>query len=73
LKVIPLSTAGSFAVTREWPDEGTWAVKMIATNPDYKDYATGVVVPFQRDLGSLGAAKHYFHPPSEAEVSLSLN
>ena len=40
LKVIPLSTAGTFAVTREWPEEGTWAVKMIATNPDYKDYAT---------------------------------
>ncbi|HEX4228690.1 MAG TPA: hypothetical protein VHZ07_08470 [Bryobacteraceae bacterium] len=73
LKVIPLSTAGTFAVTREWPNQGTWAVKMIATNPDYKDYATAVVVPIERDLGQLGAVKHYFHAPTEAEVSSSLN
>jgi hypothetical protein len=73
LKVISLSTAGTFAVTREWPEEGNWAVKMIATNPDYKDYATAVVVPIQRNLAESGAAKHYSHAPTEAEVSLSLN
>src|SRR5437660_1611696 len=49
LKVIPLSTAGTFAIAREWPDKGTWAVTMTATNPDYKDYATSVVVPMQKD------------------------
>jgi hypothetical protein len=27
LKLIPLSTAGTFAVTHEWPHSGTWAVK----------------------------------------------
>jgi hypothetical protein len=46
---------------------------MIATNPDYKDYATAVVVPIQRNLAESGAAKHYSHAPTEAEVSLSLN
>jgi hypothetical protein len=73
LNVVFLSTAGTFAVTREWPQEGIWAVKMIATNPDYKDYATGVVVPIQKHSVQLGAVKQYFHSPTEAEVSMSLN
>jgi hypothetical protein len=40
LKVIRLSQPGAFAVAREWPAGGAWVVKMIATNPDYKNYAT---------------------------------
>jgi hypothetical protein len=47
LKIVPLSTAGTFAVTREWPAEGTWVVRMVATNPDYKNYAPTVLVPFE--------------------------
>jgi hypothetical protein len=73
LKVISLPTAGTFAVAREWPEQGTWAIKMVATNPDYHDYATSVVVPIQNDSVQLAAAKHYFHAPTDAEVSLALN
>jgi hypothetical protein len=73
LKVISLSAPGMFALTREWPAEGAWAVKMIATNPDYKDYATSVVVPIEKNSAQLGAVKRYVHVPTEAELSLSLN
>jgi hypothetical protein len=73
LKVISLSTAGTFAVAREWPEQGTWAVKMIATNPDYKDYATSVVVPMQKSLVQLSTVKHYSHAATSAEVSAALN
>jgi hypothetical protein len=73
LKVISLSTAGTFAVTREWPNEGTWAIKLVATNPEYRDYATSVLVPIRSDSVQLSAAKHYFHKPTDAEVSLALN
>ncbi len=73
LKVISLSTAGTFAITREWPEAGNWAVKMVATNPDYKDYATSVLVPVRNDAAQFSAAKHYFHAPTDAEVSLALN
>ncbi len=73
LKVILLSRAGTFAVARQWPEQGTWAVKMIASNPDYKDYATSVVVPIDKDSAQLGSVKHYFHAPSDAEVAMSIN
>jgi hypothetical protein len=73
LKVIALSTAGTFALAREWPEQGTWAIKLVATNPEYKDYAASVLVPIRSDAVQLSAAKHYFHAASEAEVSLALN
>lgn len=73
LKVIMLSSAGTFAVARDWPEEGAWAIKLVATNPEYKNYATSVLVPVRRDSLQLAAAKHYFHAPTDAEVSLALN
>ncbi len=31
LEVMALNRPGSFAVAKQWPDEGTWVVKMTAT------------------------------------------
>lgn len=73
LKVISLSAPGSFAVTREWSNGGIWAIKMVATNPEYKDYATSAVVPIQNNAAQLEAAKRYYHAPTETELSMSLN
>jgi hypothetical protein len=68
LKVIPLSQPGSFAVTHQWPHDGIWAVKMIATNPEYKNYSTAVVVPFHDDRTDRASAKVFYHAPSAEEV-----
>jgi hypothetical protein len=68
LKVIYLATPGTFAVAREWPKEGTWAVKMVLTNPDYKDYSSAVLVPIRNDAFSTGAVKHIYHPPTPEEI-----
>jgi hypothetical protein len=73
LKVITLSAAGTFAVAREWPEQGTWAIKLVATNPEYRDYVTSVLVPVRNDSVQLSSAKHYFHAATDAEVSLALN
>jgi hypothetical protein len=68
LKVIRLSEPGAFAVAQEWPREGTWTVKMIATNPDYKDYATSIVVPVGRNAASPASAKVFYHAATADEV-----
>jgi len=73
LKVITLSTAGTFAVARQWPEQGRWVIQLVATNPEYKNYATSVLVPITNDGVELSAARHYFHAPTDAEVSLALN
>lgn len=68
LTVIRLSQPGSFAVAREWPREGSWVVKMIATNPDYQNYATSIVVPVDRNSATRESAKVFYHAPSQDEV-----
>jgi hypothetical protein len=73
LPLIPLSTPGTFAVTREWPTQGNWAVKMTATNPEYKDYAAGVLVPMQQDTFDGAGVKHFYHAPTSAEVDAVLS
>jgi hypothetical protein len=73
LRIVRLSTAGTYAVVREWPAEGSWAVRMVATNPDYKDYAASVLVPLDNGALQWASVKHYYrHPPVETEVAAVL-
>ena len=69
LKVMNLATPGTFAVAREWPENGAWIVQLVATNPDYKDYATYVVVPIRNNTFSREGAKQFFHRPSDDDVN----
>jgi hypothetical protein len=69
LKVMNLSAPGTFAVAREWPRQGAWTVTMIATNPDYKNYATSVVVPVRNDTAVRADAKVFYHAPSADEIT----
>jgi hypothetical protein len=73
LKVIPLSQPGSFVIARQWPSNGEWAVKMIATNPDYKNYATSLVVPIKGNTANGASSKVFYRAASEDEVNSVLN
>jgi hypothetical protein len=73
LKVIPLSKPGTFAITRAWPDRGNWAVKLLATNPDYKNYSASVLVPFEGNSLQWAGIKHYFREPTNAEMAAVLS
>lgn len=72
LKVAPLSTAGTFAITREWPEQGIWVIKLVATNPEYKDFYSGVLVPIDKGPVKWAAIKHYFHAPTDGELTAAL-
>jgi len=72
LKVTNLSTPGTFAVSHEWPKDGTWAIVMVATNPNYKDYATSVLVPVHNDAFSWAAVKHVYHRPTAGDIDRAL-
>jgi hypothetical protein len=69
LHVVPLSTAGTFGVAQEWPAEGKWAVRLVAHNPEYKNYATGALVPVTGATVDFAAAQRFFHEPTEAELA----
>ena len=68
LSIVRLSTPGAFGVVHEWPSEGIWTVRMVATNPDYKDYATSVVVPVVKDVAKPALARVFYHAASATEV-----
>lgn len=72
LKPIKLATPGWYAVTREWPDDGVWSVRIVVTHPDYKNYATGAVVPVQKDTYVRAGAKQFYRAPTDADVDAAL-
>jgi hypothetical protein len=72
LQVIPLSAPGTFAVMREWPMRGNWAVKLVATNPEYRDYATGVLVRMEENGFDWSGVKRFYHAPTPGEVDAVL-
>jgi hypothetical protein len=72
LKVMRLAKPDMFAVTREWPQAGEWVVKIVATNPEFKDYASSVLVPIGGDSFNWAAVKHFPHEPTNAEVDAAL-
>src|SRR5690242_9388108 len=58
LRLVSLSTPGSFAIERQWPDGGKWVVAITAKNPDYSDYAPSAVVPVENESVNWGAIKN---------------
>ncbi len=74
LTVTALHTPGTFAIRRQWPETGNWAIRLVASNPDYGTYKTGVVVPTNGSNIEWAAAKHFYREPIAADVdSLLLN
>lgn len=73
LTLIPLSTPGTFAITRQWPSAGMWAIKIVATNPEYKNYATAALVRADANSIEWTSVKHYLHRPTDAEVTAMLD
>ena len=73
LKVISLSTPGTFAVTQEWPSSGSWVIKAVATNPEYQGYTPSVLVPVRSGSVQLSSAKHLFKVPTDVDIASALN
>jgi hypothetical protein len=73
LKLIPLSEAGSFAIKREWPQQGAWTVKLLGSYPEHKGYVMGMLVPFDKETAQLNAVRRFTHAPNDTEVMASLN
>jgi hypothetical protein len=67
--VLALSKPGMYAVTHEWPEKGEWVIKFVVTNPDYKNYATGALIPAKGNRVEWKQAKNYFREPNTEDVS----
>jgi len=72
LKVVKLAEPGAFAVTREWPQEGDWVVRLVATHPAFGTFATGIVAPVSGGEVSPASAKIYRRAPTSDDVDTAL-
>jgi hypothetical protein len=65
LKVMNLSEPGVYAVAQEWPRQGLWTVRLVATNPDYQNYATSVTVPVRGATAKIADAKVFYYTTAD--------
>jgi hypothetical protein len=72
LHVIHLSDPNTLAVTQEWPQTGTWVVTLTVTNPNYRNYAPSIAIPFNAGTAQIAAAKNWSHAPTDDEISVAL-
>jgi len=67
LRMIPLKRGG-FAVLSDWPKQGSWAIEIVATHPEY-NYAPAVIVPVRTGQLEWAAAQHLRAVPSEQDIA----
>jgi len=73
LRVMALAKQGTFAVAREWPLEGKWALILVASYPGHKGFASSVIIPADKDTFRWDAKQEFYHVPTNAEVAAILN
>jgi hypothetical protein len=65
LKLIALSEAGSYAVTRQWPEKERWVLQFVATD---QSRITSTLVAAGPDGIDRHNAKMAMQPPAEADL-----
>jgi len=72
LKLVPLTGAGTYAVTRQWPAEGHWVVTLFAANPSYP-FPQSAIVNVKGDSADLASVKRSSRAPTSQEIEAALN
>jgi hypothetical protein len=73
LTLIPLSSQGEFAVRHDWPATGTWVIRLVAANPEYKDIRRGLLVSMNGDTFERSSVKRFDREPLSQDADAVLN
>jgi hypothetical protein len=76
LNLIRMSSPGVYAVPPIWAKEdgakeGTWAIRIVVTNPDYGQYVTSALVPASGNF-EASAIKQLYRAPTEGDIAAVL-
>jgi hypothetical protein len=71
VKLVPLSGAGTYAVTRQWPTEGNWVVALVAENSDYQ-WHPSAIVSMDGDTADFLQVKRANRAPTREEIEAAL-
>ena len=72
LKVASLTVPGMYAVTQQWPNEGTWIVRLVGTQVDGRTKTSVMVRVNGSSFERAGAKYITLRVPSAAEVDQML-
>jgi hypothetical protein len=72
LKLVPLSTANTYAVTRQWPGEGRWVVTLVAVNSGFQ-WQPSAIVGVNGDSADFASVKRSNRAPTTEQVQTALN
>jgi hypothetical protein len=72
LKLVPLSGAGTYAVTQQWPAEGHWVVTLFAANPAYP-FPQSAIVNVKGEFANLASVKRSSHAATSTEIEAALS
>lgn len=72
LKLVPLASSNSYAVTRQWPAEGRWVVTLSATNPGFQSQPSAIL-SVNGDSADFASVKRTNRAPTTEEVQAALN
>ena len=73
LKLLPLASQNTYALTRQWPDEGKWAVSIVEHNPAYGDRLTSALVKVDGDAVEWASVRRFASVPSAQNIEAALN
>ena len=66
LKLAALPKPGFYAVTRQWPAEGKWVIRIVA---DYNGAITSALIPVSAAGADRRAAKYQQGSPAEQDIA----
>ncbi len=72
LKLTTLSAQGTYALTRQWPEEGEWVIALVGSNPKYQ-WQPASIVHVVGDTADFTSVRQLNHPPSATEVEAALH
>ena len=68
LKLVKLDTPGTFAVARQWPEQGNWVVVLTATHPAFEKPTVTAVPVHDNTIESARAKYSNIGPLTNADV-----
>lgn len=73
LHIEHLAAADKFAVLPPASADGSWILKVTATNPEYANFTAAVVAPVKGGAVDWKLVKRYRHEPTETELVSALD
>jgi len=72
LKLSPVTGQSTYAITRQWPEQGDWVIAVVASNPKFQ-WQPSAIVHVRGDSADFTSIRQLSHAPTAMEVEAALH